>query len=220
MSDKKGRTLWEVFMDKMGIGEPKEPAPWQSICNPLGAKPGQTINIDLIDYRDKDWTIKAVAELITTKNGKPFEIASYVLKCGDETAWLNVFPTGSGLKATVFSQYDSFGADTEDGKAVAGIVDNPGASFKVDVADKNVHEEYWRVDDVKVSYVMKVVVVDSADEHAAPAHCEIELWDYWRKTTADDVELVQYFYVEQDTDNGTFVLKRGEEIDPNRATLI
>ena len=228
MSEKKGKTLFEILTEKLGFGtkEPEVPPPWKRICNPMDAIPGQYLQFDILDFRGKDFRIQEVAELAVDGDGKTRKMCQLKGECGAETVWLLIIPTSNGANGILFTPYDSFGADTEDGRAVigykdgdewhGGCVEDPAKNFKVDV--KDVHEEYFRVDDVGSSYLAKTLTVDSDSVGAEPVEGEVEYWDYWRQTPVEGVDLTQYVYVVQDTGNGWVTIKRGEQIDLSRVT--
>ena len=229
MAVTKGKTLWEIMQEKMfGSKEPEVIPVFKQICNPLDAQPGRYLGFDVLDYRGKQYGITKVSEWLVTKDGMTQKFANYEAVAGDEVVSLLVIPTSAGVKAILFSRYDSVGADSEDGRAIAGYTDDKGekvpgivsapvGDFKVDIDDKDIHEQYFRVDDVKVSYMATVRSIQSPAGSLVPS--EIEYWDYWRKTQEDGVDITQYFYVLQDTSSGWLTLNRGAEIDIRRVTL-
>jgi hypothetical protein len=210
-----GKTLWEIMMDKL-FGTPELPPPpplHTQLCNPLNAKLGQFINLDLLDYRGKDFQIASIRAYKVVKNKTTFNFAEYVLTIGEQVSLLRILPGKTGLKALILELWDEFGADTEAGEAVSNIVKND-TEFNVDNDEKDVHEKYWRVDDVKSSYLADITVLDDSGMH----QFNVEYWDYWRESKIDGVDTTQYLYVERNRDNGWLCITKGLEIDPNRVT--
>lgn len=205
-----GKTLWELLMEKM-FGTPEPPPLHTQLTNPLDLKLGQVVNLDVLDFRGTDFRVSEIRANTVRKAGKTFKFAEYVLGDGDRIVFLRIIPSSRGVKALVGELYDEFGADTDAGKAVPEICQND-TEFNIDNDEQNLHEKYFRVDDVRDSYKSDVIVLDSD----GLANSRIEYWDFWRNTEIEGVETTQYLYVEKNPDTGIVSIKRNTEVDPNR----
>jgi hypothetical protein len=84
------------------------------------------------------------------------------------------------------------------------------------VVDANdLHEEYWRVNDVGIPYSATVTTLMENLENST-----IEYWDYSRITKLDNVDVEQFLFVEMNKENGWFEIFQGIEIGPEQVILI
>jgi hypothetical protein len=185
-----------------------------AIYNPLSAHCGAFATIDAIDFRGKNYRIAEIQQYDHNVGGKRFQLANYVLRYDEEVVRLRAIPLEGRWKALLLTLYDDLAYD----EGLHNVVRDDTLKFVVDDSEKNLHEEYWRVEDVRESYKAEVTVLRGEDPNAPPeiSRAQVEYWDYWRDTEVDGVKLTQYLYVEMNTETGWFQIWRGTETEPER----
>jgi hypothetical protein len=118
-------------------------------------------------------------------------------------------------RMVLFSLMDEL-AFSKDFEAV--VRDGTGV-FKVDDDENNIHEQFWRINDVKTSYLANVKLLEDLNGNGKIDRNEVkslnvEFWDYQRKTDFDGVDEVEYLLIEMNKTSGYFQLWRGKEISP------
>jgi hypothetical protein len=222
----KGRTLWEMLMAK--LHGPAE----LHYYNPLQAKVGGSIMLDVIDWRDYNFFIKEIRQYKRTIENRPFLFVDYELLARplhgeDLRVRLRLNPAddpeaaGPTHTALLLHLYDEVAYD----EGLYKVVTDTTRKFEV-VENGQVTEEYWRINDVTGSYKAQVSVLkdenkDGRVDEDEVEKMELEYWDYWRDTT-DQVgqPLRQYLFVEMNTANGWFQIWRGEEIDSQKVVVV
>lgn len=223
--------LYEILLRKIGWIKDKPPeVQEQKIYNPIGAKVGGSITIDSLDYRGMTFFIKEIREYDVRMGGQ-HKFVDYVLLArplGKPDVWarLRLVPTADSKtrythRAVVLQLYDEMGYSED----FHNVVKDESKKFVVDDHDKNLHEEYWRVNDVGLSYNANVKSLkdDNSDGKVSAdevKHSQIEFWDYSRMTDIDGLETEQFVFVEMSKDNGWFQIWRGTEIDPHQVDAI
>jgi hypothetical protein len=182
--------------------------------NPLAAKCGAFVAVDELDFRGKNFRVVEIRQCDHQIGGKHYAMVDYVLQADQQVARLRVVPSGEQWRAMLLSLYDDLAYD----EGLHNVVRDDTLKFVVDDAEAGLHEEYWRVEDVRGSYKANVTVLQGDDPNAAPAvsRVEVEYWDYWRDTEVDGVKVTQYLYVEMNTETGWFQIWRGMETEPER----
>lgn len=224
----KGRTLWEMLVERFRW-TPTE----LTVYNPLKAKVGSAATIDTIEWRDYNFFITEIREMKRTIGGREFLCVDYTLLArpigGDDVLIrLRLNPVDDPARAAglshdvlLFRLYDQLAYD----KAFHDVVTDTTGKFEVR-QDGEVVEEFWRVNDVKTSYVADIAIVKDLNLDKKVTRDEIdrrrlEYWDYWRELKDEGGQPVrQFLFVEMDSKDGWFQIWRGEPIDPNRVMVM
>jgi hypothetical protein len=181
--------------------------------NPLSAKCGSFVAVDELDFRGKEYRIVEIRQYDHAIGGRRFQLTDYVLRAGEEVVRLRVVPGGKQWRPMLLTLYDDLAYD----QGLHDVVRDDTLKFVVDDAEAGLHEEYWRVEEVRDSYKARVTVLCGNDASAPQsAAAEVEYWDYWRDTEVDGAKVTQYLYVEMNLDTGWFQIWRGMETDPER----
>jgi hypothetical protein len=213
-------TLFQILKDKIA-GKPQKKQPeGPQIYNPINAKVGCAVTIDDLDYRGNNFFVKEIHELDVAMGGKSFKTADYVLQAnplqGDAiNVRLRVCPAETGtipFRALVLSLYD----ELEFNEGLHNVVKDDSKKFVVDDEKTGAHEEYWRVNDVGISYPTAITTLPVI----LTGSNKIEYWDYSRMTKIDGVEIEQFLFVEMNTDSGYFQIWRGSEINPEQVMVL
>lgn len=208
----KGYTLWEKTI---GMFDAKKS---QTIFNPLGIDVGRFIWLDVLDYRDIQFRVVEISEYTREIGSKTFRFTDYHAQDTGATNKIilrynpmdNPLP---GSKQTnnvlLLKFYDELGYSED----FLNVVTDTTKQFEVREGDV-VTELYWRVNDVQDPYLAKVAsITTEAPEELA--NQEIKYWDYWRETEDEaNQKVVEFLFVEMDTESGWFQLWKGQEIDP------
>jgi hypothetical protein len=232
--------LYEILLRKIGWLDEEKPAATeeQKIYNPIGAKIGGSITIDSLDYRGLNFFVKEIREYSVSMGGKNHRFVDYILLARplnkpDMWVRLRLVPDKNSAtrlthKAMVLHLYDEF-EYSEDFKK--GVLEDPSKKFVVD-DDKNdadasndTHDEYWRVNDVGISYNAKYLSMTDENNDGKVSQDELgrgslDFWDYSRLTDIDGVELEQYMFVEMDNKSGWFQIWQGTQVSPERVDAI
>jgi hypothetical protein len=178
------------------------------VYNPVaGAKVGGSFTIDSLDYRGLNFFVKEIVEYNVSLNGKKF--SDYVLLArpiGKPDVWvrLRLIPDESGTMKTthrvlLLRQYDSVAYN----EGLHNVVKDKCGKFVVD-DDKmdddltnDTRDEYFRVGDVKASYLARLKTLrDENGDGKVEAHevtdSQVEFWDYHRMTKIDGVDEEQF----------------------------
>jgi hypothetical protein len=214
-----GAVLWFVFMKPASTSGPpgahaSGPVTEATIYNPLSAKCGSFIAVDELDYRGKNYRVAEIQEYDHALGGKHFKLVNYVLQADKEVVRLRAVPSDGGFKVMLLNLYD----DCAYNEGLHNVVRDDTLKFVVDDSDTGLHEEYWRVEDVRDSYKAAVTALrrDGAQSAPVASRYQLEYWDYWRDTEVDGVKVTQYLYVEMNTETGWFQIWRGMETDKER----
>jgi hypothetical protein len=217
--------IW--IIRKQSAAHPKETVPLSSnenrdsphaLYNPLNIACGSLVTVDELDFRGKDYRVTDIQEYDHELGGKHFKLVDYVLHAEKEVVRVRAVPGEGRCKAMLLTLYD----DLAYNKDLHNTVRDDTGKFVVDDAEAGLHEEYWRVEDVKTSYQASVTTLHGEGKGAAPqtSHSRIEYWDYWRDTELDGVKVTQYLYVEMNAETGWFQIWRGMETDPERILAV
>ncbi len=221
----KGKTLWEMFVEK--FQSPME----SKVYNPLRAKIGSGVMIDDVERRDLNFFVKEIREYRRNIGPKEFTFADYVLLAkplGKEEvlARLRINPgddsdqTGVPYQVLLLCLSDDLAYD----EGLHNVVKEATGKFEVR-QDVVVQEEYWRINDVKSPYKAQVSVVQDTDqdkqaEKSEVEHLKLEYWDYWREVPdAAGQPVNEFLFVEMNQENGWFQIWKGMELDPRRVMV-
>lgn len=221
----KGKTLWEMLMEKVRGNNNNGHSAAVSFNNPLDLRVGSPLTMaygngaELADY---NFTVREIREYVRRIEGQEFEFTDYVLngmhtKTFDVdkalTMRLRVMPNEAGGNEKVLLRlYDEF-AFAQDFLDV--VKDDSGIFEATD--DEGASAEFERINGLKDSYEAAVLVVSETtpDGKAAPKRTtsvKVEYWDFWR-----DMELgpenttKEFVFVEMNQETGWFQIWRGRE---------
>jgi hypothetical protein len=195
----------------------------KEIYNPLHCKIGGVLKIDSLDLRGHRFTVKEIKEY-SFDIKSDYKMVDYILESRpldkeNLEIRLRVVPDNKSnsrfdVKCLVLNLYDEF----EYSDDFLGVVQDENKKFVID-DDKSdddpsndVHEEYWRVNDVGSSYVSSVLAKNAEKE----VKSKVEFWDYSRNTEVDGIEVEEFVFVEMNKENGWFQIWRGAEEIPER----
>lgn len=217
-------TLWQMLVRKF-----KGPEPLKStqIINPLKAKIGSSVVIDVLDYRDMTFFTKEIHEVSRVIGTNNYPFTDYVLLArpigkDDVSVKMRLMPSSSGdltHNVVLLQKYDELGFDQD----FRNLLDDE--EFVITKEEVEVGR-FWRINDVKNSYKCKLKVVNEQNENPEKPvtnatstnydGMEIEYWDYWREFTGEADQLTKEFlFIEMDIGTGYFTLWKGIEINAN-----
>lgn len=222
-SDKKGKTLWEMLMQRLsgagnGTGLP--------FANPLDLRVGSAVPIAFAngpELAERSFTTQEIREYNRRIGGQEFRFTDYVLRGvnpksidADDvmTVRLRVVPNQAGAHDSLLLRlYDEFAfAET----FLAVLKDDTGI-LEVTGAQSGPADIFTRINDVRDSYEAAVLVVSDTtpDGKAAPGKAspaKVEYWDYWRDADLGGGKTAKEFvFVEMNSDTGWFQIWRGRE---------
>jgi hypothetical protein len=223
----RGRTLWEMLTD--WAAGPVE----FRYYNPLKARVGHAVDIDIIDWRDKGFFLREIREYKRLISGKKFLFADYVLLArplGHDDIWLRLRlnpvsdagRTGDASHHVLLLQLDH---ECEYNEELHNTVKARTGIFQI-TENGEVKEEFTRINDVRGSYKATVTIIrdDNQDRRVTSDEIEkrrLEYWDYWREISDDAGQPVtEFLFVEMDTEDGWFEIWRGKEIDPRKVAVL
>lgn len=238
--------LYEIFLRKIGIirdtpnnSDDQKPQE-EKFYNPIGCKIGGVVKIDSIDFRDHRFIVQEIREYSIIVGESKHSMVDYVLLSrpigkNDFMVRLRVVPNSDSNsrithRAMVLSLYD----DLEYNEGLHNVVRDDTLKFIID-DDKSdsdptndVHEEFWRVNDVHQSYVSQVKVLRDRNVNqvgiihtglSEVSKFKVEFWDYSRMTEIDGVEIEEFVFVEMNKQTGWFQIWRGAEVISERVEV-
>jgi len=218
-----GQTLWQRLTKGREVVEFK-------YTNPAKAKIGSSFSLDVIGYRDLMFTLREIHDYKRTINGKTINFADYVLLArpiGKEDVeirlrFMPVAVPDAQLthNIVVLTKYDEMGFN----QGLDGALrDTTGELI---VTENSVDEKYWRLNGHVLPYNADVAIVrdinnDGKVESDEVENVSVEYWDFSRITTDEaQQQYTQYLFVELDKDSKVQTMWRGEEVDPERITVL
>lgn len=223
----RGRTIFEALAGRA-------PAAGVGPYNPLGARVGDPVRLDVLDYRDLLWRVEEVWAWEGTVGGRKWNLADYVIDADDAPAVLRCVPDWAAGEARVevllLHQLwpegrwgpAPYGDDVRG--ALEALDDPTGELYRF--RGTEAEERYWRVGGA-------VPVVGEARAEAAGEAVRVgpfTYWDFHRDTTDEGGSTVREYlygqlsgrYEGPDRIRGgdkTLVMYRGREIDPKRVAI-
>jgi hypothetical protein len=225
--DKKGKTLWEMLMDRVhGSGTGNGNGAGIPFNNPLDQRVGSAVPIAFAngpEFAGYDFTVQEIREYTRRIGGQDFRFTDYVLRGvntksfdADNTmiARLRAVPNSAGANDSLLLRvYDEFGFAEN---FLAVLKDTTGLLHVTD--DKTgVEDTFSRINDLRESYEAVVLVVSETtpDGKAATGKAtpmKLEYWDYWRDADIGGGKTAKEFiFAEMNSDTGWFQLWRGRE---------
>lgn len=186
----------------------------------IGINLESTVKIDTIDTVNSRFKVKEIRKNLVFQGDKSF--IDYVLsEPNTDDFRLRIFKDShDNNRAVILKIHDSLEYD----QGFHDLVKN-SEEFEMhdDLNDNDesndIHEKFWRIDDVKIAYSSRVVVKKSPKENAVELiEKSFDFWDFSRMTEIDSVELEEFVFVEMDKETGMFTIWRGTEIPVQRIT--
>lgn len=193
--------LWEIILIKLGFmdaPQPPKPIPEFEIYNPLKVKCNGVVSID-----HKNYTVMAIEELTFNT----CKMTTYNLE-NVENVFLRVAPSKRGYRTLILKIHDQF----EYNKDFHDILNDESKILNLDDDELNVHDQFWRVNDVGISYNAESKEISmSGSPEIRCAEFSIEFWDYSRMAEINGAEVEEFVYIEMNKKNGWFIIYRGTE---------
>jgi hypothetical protein len=223
----KGRTLWEMLLDRL-----KGPVEFE-VYNPLHVKIGSAVTIDQIEWRELNFFVVSIHEYKRALGGQEFRFVDYALLArplGGEPVLirLRLNPVDDPAQAAGLTHHvlllrlEDDMAYNED---LHKVVNDTTKKFQV-MEDGEVRAEYWRINDVATAYKAEVTIVKDVNQDGRVERNEVEkrrceYWDYWRdvKDQAGQSQ-TEFLFVEMDAENGWFQIWKGSELDTKRVMVL
>ena len=222
--DDKGKTLWEMFMQRIhhggnnGSGLP--------FYNPRGLTVGAALPVGYSngpEYANYDFAVREIREYNRRIGGQEYRFVDYVLR-GTNTqsfaaadaldARVRAVPNLAGTHDALLLRLEDEFAFADDFLAV--VQDNTGI-FEITDDKTGAKETFTRINDLRESYLAAVLVVagttpDGKAVAGQVSAAQIEYWDYWREVDLGGGNTAKEFlFVEMNRDSGWFQLWRGRE---------
>jgi len=222
---KKGKTLWEMFMDRLhgpgsgnGSGIP--------FYNPLDLRVGSALNVPYsngAEFANYDFQVKEIREYTRRIGEQDFRFTDYSLNgtntksfTAEDTLQARVrsVPNAAGAFDSLLLRLDDEFAFAED---FLEVVKDDSGIFEVTDDETGNKETFHRINNLKTAYEAAVLAISETtpDGKAASGKAKpvkLEYWDYWR-----DVDLgggksaKEFIFVELNSDTGWFQIWRGRE---------
>jgi hypothetical protein len=202
VGDKMEKTLWQHWTQKQ---KQDKVVPKSLIYNELGFNVGQIVSLDILDYRDKDYTVSRIKEFIWKVDGIDFKATSYVL---DPAFTCYVLDPSMELRSAekkcwLFRLHEDFAFDEG---FLAVVEDAMTSSFNIDDAG----EVFIPILRSKLS------TTNDLQEKR-----NIQRWMFQRNAKDEaGQDYLELLHVEQDNETGWFHLWRGIEIAIDRIFVI
>jgi hypothetical protein len=223
LDPKKGKTLWEMLMDRLHGSNGSGVA----FYNPLGLTINASTTIayangpELADY---DFTVKEIREYSRHIGEQVFQFTDYRLEGLNKKTFaaesalpicLRAVPNQAGAHDTLLLRlYDEF-AFAEDFLSV--VKDTTGIFEIEDEEDSGAKATFYRINAVRSSFEAAVLSISDTNLEGKASSKDtkakkVEYWDYWRdeqKPTGKSSK--EFVFVEMDEDTGWFQIWRGRE---------
>lgn len=223
MDANKGKTLWEMLVDRLHKGGNGAGIPF---FNPLDLRVGGAQTIAYAngpEFQGFDFTVQEIREYTRRIGTQEFRFSDYVLR-GVSTksfdakdamvARIRAVPNQAGGNDSLLLRvYDEF-AFSED---FLGVVKDDTGVFEISDDSSGEKFTFNRINDLRESYQAAVLLVQATTPDgkavtgkASPV--KIEYWDYWRDADIGAGNTAKEFvFVEMNSDTGWFQIWRGRE---------
>lgn len=197
----------------------------KNVSNPLNLAIDGFVSINAIDLRNHRFFTHSIEDYTTQVGFYCHRMTDYNLISrpidGEELQIkLRVVLDLDRQRVLVLTKFDEF--EYDDG--FIAVLNDKEKKFVIDDdmddedASNDIHEEYWRVNDVAYSYTAKVKTLHDKNEDAKIDDSEVEesevkFWDYSRITSKEGVNIEEFVYVEMNNKTGWFQIWRGAETD-------
>jgi hypothetical protein len=220
---KKGKTLWEMLVDRLHKGGNGAGVPF---FNPLDLRVGGAQRIAFAngpEFEGYDFAVQEIREYTRRIGTQEYRFSDYVLrgvstKTFDAkdtlTARIRVVPNQAGANDSLLLRvYDEF-AFSED---FLDVVKDTTGIFEISDDDSGERFTFNRINDLRESYQAAVLVVGETTPDGKAlinksSPVKIEYWDYWRDADIGGGKTAKEFvFVEMNSDTGWFQIWRGRE---------
>lgn len=221
--DKKGKTLWEMFTERIrGGGNGAGIA----FANPLDLRVGSAVNVPFsngAELANYDFSVQEIREYNRRIGGQDFRFTDYILRGVNKKSFdandviaarLRAVPNQAGAHDDLLLRlYDEF-VFAED---FLGVLKDTSGVFETTDDKSGTSETFSRINDLRESYEAAVLAISetTVDGKAASdktAAVKLEYWDYWRDADLGDGKTAKEFvFVEMNSDTGWFQIWRGRE---------
>lgn len=228
-------TLWQMLWER----KEEEIATELKFYNPAGAKVGNPVTIDTLEFENLLFTITGLVEHKRDVDGKKFPFCDYNILArplqGEAVVRkLRMIPLEhpEGEKThhiILLEKLDEFGAGED---FIQGLYRQEGGEEYVLYVPTAIDAEgtvedtpYWRVNDVETEWWTDSSLLEDEDNDGTVEDSEVtrytgRYWDFWRETQDEGGNKVLEFYiVEMDDDNSFFTIWMGQEIDAARVNI-
>jgi hypothetical protein len=204
-----------------------------SYYNPLRARVGAAVTIDLLPWRDLPFTLVAIHEYRRGIEGQQFPFADYVVQArplgGDPVVLrLRLNPVDDPEQSAGVTHHVLLLKRTEDmpyNEELHRVVQDGTRKLQI-LQDGQVQAEYRRINDVATPFRAEVTILKDKDQDHRVQSDEVETqrllyWDYWREAP-DEAGQPQgeFLFVEMNEDNGWMQMWQGNAIDPQRVLVL
>lgn len=222
MAESKGKTLWEMFTERLKGGGNGEGI---AFLNPLDLRVESAVAVPFAngaELADRDFSVQEIREYTRRIGTQDFRFTDYVLKGINKktpdaddvlAARLRSVPNQAGSHDQLLLRlYDEF-AFTEDFLAV--LKDDTGIFEVTD--EKGAHATFTRINDLGESYETAVLVIAATTPNGKAATGKtttgkLEYWDYWRDAdSGTGATAKEFIFVEMNSDTGWIQIWRGSE---------
>lgn len=208
-------TLWQMLV-KMFKGS--EPLKSTQIINPLKAKIGSSVVIDVLDYRDITFFIKEICEVSRTIGKNNYPLIDYFLlakqiKDEDVLIKMRLMPSSSSNidlqhNVVLLQKYDELVFNQD----FRNLLNDE--EFIITKDDVEIGR-FWRINSVKNSYKCSSKIINEVSEKSVEdtPQVKFEYWDYWREFQNEANQCnKEFLFIEMESDTGYFTLWKGIEI--------
>lgn len=220
-TDKKGKTLWEMLMDRVHGGGNGAGIAFD---NPLDLRVGSAVNVPYAngpEFAQYDFAVQEIREYNRRIGEQDFKFTDYILRGvntksfeagGALTLHLRSVPNQAGGHDSILLRLEDEFAFSED---FLGVVKDDTGIFEITDDKSGVSETFNRINDLRDSYEAAVLVIsettpDGKASKTSPV--KLEYWDYWRDFDLGNGKTAKEFvFVEMNTDTGWFQIWRGKE---------
>ena len=220
---KKGKTLWEMLVDRLHKGGNGAGVPF---FNPLDLRVGGAQRIAFAngpEFEGYDFAIQEIREYTRRIGDQEYRFSDYVLRGVSTksfeakdtlTARIRVVPNQAGSNDSLLLRvYDEF-AFSED---FLDVVKDTTGIFEISDDDSDEKFTFNRINDLRESYQAAVLVVGETTPDGKAlinksSPVKIEYWDYWHDADIGGGKTAKEFvFVEMNSDTGWFQIWRGRE---------
>lgn len=223
MDSNKGKTLWEMLVDRLHKGGNGAGIPF---FNPLDLRVGGAQAIAYSngpEFEGFDFSLQEIREYTRRIGNQEFRFSDYVLRGVSTKSFdakdamvsrIRVVPNQAGGNDSLLLRvYDEF-AFSEN---FLDVVKDTTGVFEITEDESGEKFTFNRINDLRESYQAAVLVVGETtpDGKAAAGKAspvKIEYWDYWRDAGIGGGNTAKEFvFVEMNSDTGWFQIWRGRE---------
>ena len=220
---KKGKTLWEMLVDRLHKGGNGAGVPF---FNPLDLRVGGAQRIAYAngpEFERFDFLVQEIREYTRQIGSQEFRFSDYVLRGVNTksfdakdtlTARIRVVPNQAGANDSLLLRvYDEFAFSEE----FLDVVKDTTGIFEISDDDSDEKFTFNRINDLRESYQAAVLVVGETTPDGKAiinksSPVKFEYWDYWRDADIGGGKTAKEFvFVEMNSDTGWFQIWRGRE---------